>query len=163
MGIIVRHLRLLITCALLGGCGQPVPIKIGGGGERGTSASTHEDDLRVIAEVSAILDLPLEITDRRYGSIVVHFRDAIDTDPRGSILLQRPCLKIVTTNRDSGPAAHEVAHALGLEHVCEGEDCADEETDNLMAVNITGVLGLELTAEQHDDLARGQRRLTACR
>lgn len=51
--------------------------------------------------------------------------------------------------------AHEVGHALGLDHC---EDCGP---DNLMRPDV--LAGDELTDQQFDDLETGRRRIVGCR
>ena len=149
---------MALAVLLFGGCAEPVPIDL-------STVPLDSDDTDyegLVDEAFGLLGLPFELTSRTRGTIhlaVVH----IDGEPHGGVttLVGPRCWKSVTANASAVAIAHEVAHALGLDHVCEGEDCTAEHQDNLMNGTLAG--GTELTDAQLEDLERGRRRLTRCR
>lgn len=149
---------IALAVLLLGGCAEPVPVDL-------STVPLDSDDTDyegLVDDAFDILGLPFEFTSRTRGTIhlaVVH----IEGEPHGGVttLVGPRCWKSVTANASAVAIAHEVGHALGLDHVCEGSDCTTEHSDNLMNGTLAG--GTELTDAQLEDLEQGRRRLSRCR
>ncbi|MEM6990112.1 MAG: reprolysin-like metallopeptidase [Myxococcota bacterium] len=149
---------LILAAALTGGCGEPVPVAL-------TSLGAGmDDDEELVDEAFAILGLPWEPTKRTRGTVhltLVGEAGLPLEDKQGKTVLRTfRCIKSVVATRHARAIAHELGHALGLDHSCE-EPCPDELADNLMAGVFS--LGSDLNDEQYDELERGRRRLTSCR
>ena len=133
---------------------KPLPLRV-------TTLRDDPNDETVVDEAVAILGHTWEPT---HSAVVV--TEVVLTEPDGEIggltfTAVNPCIKGVLAIRNPVSLAHELGHAYGLDHVCEGEDCTAEHQDNLMNGTLAG--GTELTDAQLEDLERGRRRLTRCR
>jgi len=153
-----RSLAITLLATLCFGCAEPVPIDL----STVPLDSDETDYERLVDDAFGILGLPFEFTSRTRGTIhlaVVH----IEGEPHGGVttLVGPRCWKSVTANASAVAIAHEVAHALGLDHVCDGDECTADHADNLMNGTLAG--GIELTDAQLEDLEDGRLRLTRCR
>ena len=140
-------------------CAEPVPIAL--------SALRHDEgDTALVDEAVAILGVEWEPSTRSRGTVHLTL---IDGDPSDTtqfdsagvtVIGQRRCWKAVIALRHPTIVAHELGHALGLDHVCEAP-CPSELAENLM--NGETSLGTELSDEQTETIDRERGRLTRCR
>ena len=162
MHVMRKHRALIVLAAIA--CGEPVPVRIV------VLDVEHEDDKQLVADAFDILGLGFEFSKER-GSIRIGLFGEPRVDEGGSAILVEPrCRKAVVSARWADSVAHEVAHALGLRHICgpfSAEDegvaveCTEEHAGNLMHGEL--ITGTDLNDEQIDELEKGRRRLTACR
>jgi len=144
---------------LASGCGQPVPVQI----------RDSPGDAALVDDAFSLLGLEYEFSDRVRGTIYIALYDELDPESRGQTLRRARCYKAIVAERHPWVIAHEISHALGLDH-CR----ATCEPGNLMYWEYSDYpkkeewedaleLGAELNAGQLDELERGRRQLVSCR
>lgn len=138
-------------------CNEPVPVHLSAIGD-------DADDEELVVEAFDTLGLPFEFTNRVRGTIHLTLIDPpVDQTHGGGVTAVRSrCHNAVVAQRRVRTIAHELGHALGLDHTCEAP-CPDEHMDFLMNGEWGEGAGISLSDEEFDELDRGRRRLTRCR
>lgn len=141
------RLVVLAVLAVLSGCGEPLPINVGA------------DELPIeVEDACEILGLECEAVGDTYGAIELELVALTPPGPprvRGVTSDGGSCSPSIWVEPDARLIAHELGHALGLEHVD-----ADDVPGGLMLAMRPG---LELSDEEMDDIERGGNRLVGCR
>jgi hypothetical protein len=139
----VKRFALAIAACLSMACATSVPV-------RAVSELPRAEVSALLADAGDILGLQLEETSRASGSITLDIHESPGAY-RGRNLIRQGCRRASWASPDAEVIAHEIAHALGLDHV--------DDRHNLMAPSGSG---LDLTSEQHATMEREAWRLSAC-
>lgn len=134
---------LLILALSLSACAVSIPVRVAS--ELPESAT----DL-LLADASELLGIPIATTDDSHGSITLDIHESPGIY-RGRNLIRKGCRRASWASPDAEVIAHEIAHALGLDHV--------DDPHNLMARSGSGV---ELTEAQVATMERQAGVLLAC-
>lgn len=105
-----------------------------------------------IEEASALLGRPIEVVDHRYGAIMIS-AVAEGGDYAGEATDRNGCDRTVWSEPRGVILAHELGHALGLDH--------DDDPANLMH-RYVGRDTIELTPDQEHDLEHELWLLNTC-
>jgi len=118
-------IAILIACAIVLGCGEPLPIHI---------AALRDDpgDEALVDEAVALLGMDWEPSEKARGTVRLALVDEVaDQDNLGVSHLRAPrCYKASVAVRRVDTVAHEIGHLLGLDHVCENP-CPEALRENL--------------------------------
>jgi hypothetical protein len=136
---VIRRTFGVLLVALLG-CGEGLGLRV----------YAERDAETVLEQASAILGVPLEQGD---GPIVLELVDVVPGEPAGRLLLERSCLRVVRASYSPIVVAHEIGHALGLDHV--------DDLRNVMAPYV-GAESIELSESQRDTMEANARVLATC-
>jgi hypothetical protein len=130
----------MLVCAA---CAIAVPVR--------TASELPESEVSaLLADASEILGLQLEPSTRSSGSVTLDIHESPGAY-RGRNLIRHGCRRASWASPNAVVIAHELAHALGLDHV--------HDRRNLMAPTASGTA---LTAEQRATMEREAWRLSAC-
>lgn len=136
---------LILTLSLsLSACAHSVPVRI-------ASELPESDTHALLSDASDILGIPLEPVDHSRGAITLDIHESPGTY-RGRNLVRHGCRRASWSTPDAEVIAHELAHALGLDHV--------SDRGNLMSASASGTA---LTEAQHATMEREAWRLSTCR
>lgn len=113
---------LLILALSLSACAVSIPVRVAS--ELPESATDV-----LLSDASEILGIPIATTTRSSGSITLDIHESPGLY-RGRNLIRHGCRRASWASPDAEVIAHEIAHALGLDHV--------NDTANLMAPSGTG-------------------------
>lgn len=137
----MKRLALLLL-ATLTGCGDVLYVR--------AHSHNEDDDLeRALDGASEIFGIPMEIGEE--GPIIWESVRVQDPYPAGRYIYGGRCGRVIRSPPISVFLAHEIGHALGLDHVTE--------EPNLMTPSANG---LDLTDEQLDAAERKARQLRRC-
>jgi hypothetical protein len=110
--------RILPTLLLLAACNDMDTLRIALLTQESTrevvEGSKHE---AVVREAVAILGYDVRFVEPRRGSVVLELADIPSGPITGRALVMRGCFRAAWAVPRTHIIAHEVAHALGLEHV----------------------------------------------
>jgi hypothetical protein len=109
----------------------------------------------VLEEAGDLLGYPIELVDFRRGAIMLEIVE-VRSQPVGMYYGGRPCRAVTRSNENPLVVAHEIGHALGLQHID-----VEEYPDNLMSPRHLSD-NTELVDWQLDELDKGVRRLGRC-
>ena len=131
---------LVLSSTLACGCSERLGVRVHG----------ERDAEPLLLEASELLGIWLEAGD---GPIVLELVDVAPGEPVGRLLVERSCLRVIRATRSPIVIAHEVGHALGLQHV--------DDPLNVMAV-YTDDESVALTDEQRSTMEKTMRNLGGC-
>lgn len=136
---------LVLVAALVGGCAEPLPVHV----------LDHDDIPLEVEDACEIIGLLCESDDHDYGTITI---ELVPLTPSGTLRVRGvtegggSCSPEIWVEPVPRLIAHELAHALGLEH--------RESEDGLMRAVRQGD---ELSDDEQDEIERGGNRLVGCR
>jgi hypothetical protein len=146
-------MRCLAIAALLAGCSETLSLRV-------TSARSDVRDGVIrdpSPEMRDLLDDALgrlgveyDLTSKVAGSVTIDLVEVAEGEPKGRTMIRSGCQRALRSPHDSMILAHEIGHALGLEHV--------DDTGNLMHADG----GEWLDDWQVDDLLTDARKLSRC-
>jgi hypothetical protein len=146
----VKHAAaLLIAVTALSGCG-----------ESGTVRVRLQPYQRVVAvvdlveEAAAMLDLDVEFTTSRHGAVDVTMVVPTGVPPFGWSDSGIGCRRDASSVMNPVILAHELGHALGLEH--------HHDPDNLLHYMLTPVSAYDVTDDQRADVRSSAAVLMGC-
>lgn len=148
----MRRTASALALLALAACAEPLPVHVLG------RAPAPE-----LADACDLLGVECELAAGGYGAIELELRPV---EPPGALRVRGvttgggSCSPSIWVERDARLIAHELAHALGLEHRDDADAAADEDERALMAPISPG---LDLDDEEMSEIERGGNRLVGCR
>lgn len=125
----MRARLLALTLALVaGGCGEALPIHVvDGAAPKGGMVDAETTAL--LEDAAGLLGLTFELVDDKRGAVVLELVDVQSKENEGRQYLRQRCRRIVRAERGPVTIAHEIGHALYLDHI-------DDDPENIMSPTI---------------------------
>ena len=121
---------------VLGAChAMPsIPVRLLSGRQLGDEPRDFDpDELAMIDDASALLGLEIDLTERTFGAVEIELLDVAPGERAfGRNYRNGFCFDSRRASRFAPHVAHEIAHALGLEHTSDVDD-PDGTAENLMS------------------------------
>jgi hypothetical protein len=148
-----RTIALVLAASLAGACDDHVvPVRLSAAGSDGPVLDPSPRAMEALAGAEEILGLEFVIWDHAYGSVTIDLVDVVEGESLGKALLHRRCARVLRANYNPVVIAHEVGHALGLEHTTE--------PGNLMFADPEST---DVTEAQFDTMLRHAAQVRSCR
>lgn len=145
---------LLALFTAAAGCGEALPLHVVDGAAP-TGGMVDAETVALLEEGAGLLGLTIELVDDKRGAVVIELVDVKSEENEGRQYLRQRCRRIVRAERGPVTIAHELGHALYLDHI-------DDDPENIMSPTIDRETSVWLEDWQLDTVREEVVDLRAC-